>query len=96
MILMEAVRCLRFSSSDNRSLAVDNPFGGDRATRRVNYRENFRPFAHSVLGEDVAELDGDSPLHAAGRRRVRNGAAPPLKTVAASRSSTASMTRFAV
>ena len=41
---------------------------------KVKYRESFRPFAPSVLREDVAdwfELDERQPLHAAGRRRGR-------------------------
>ena len=42
---------------------------------KVKYRESFRPFAPSVLREDVAdwfELDGRQPLHAARRRRGRS------------------------
>jgi carbamoyltransferase len=38
---------------------------------RVKYRESFRPFAPSVLRDDVADwfdIDADSPLHADGRR----------------------------
>ena len=45
---------------------------------RVKYRESFRPFAPSVLREDVAdwfELDADIALHAAGRRREARRAA---------------------
>ena len=45
---------------------------------KVKYRESFRPFAPSVLREDVAdwfELDDDSPLHAAGGRRREAGGA---------------------
>ena len=41
---------------------------------KVKYRESFRPFAPSVLREDVAdwfELDCRQPLHAAGRRRAQ-------------------------
>ena len=39
---------------------------------KIKYRESFRPFAPSVLREDVAdyfELDARQPLHAARRRR---------------------------
>ena len=45
---------------------------------KVKYRESFRPFAPSVLREDVAdwfELDGDSPYMLLVRRRARG--APP-------------------
>ncbi len=41
---------------------------------KIKYRESFRPFAPSVLREDVAdwfELECRQPLHAAGRRRAR-------------------------
>ena len=44
-----------------------------RSICKVKYRESFRPFAPAVLREDVGEwfdLDTDSPLHAAGRRRA--------------------------
>ena len=40
---------------------------------KVKYRESFRPFAPSVLREDVGEwfeLDERQPVHAAGRRRA--------------------------
>ena len=41
---------------------------------KVKYRESFRPFAPSVLREDVAEwfdLEIRQPLHACRRRRQR-------------------------
>jgi carbamoyltransferase len=46
---------------------------------KVKFRESFRPFAPSVLREDVAEwfeLAGDSPLHARRRRRPQGSAVP--------------------
>ena len=48
---------------------------------KVKYRESFRPFAPSVLREDVAdwfELDCGQPVHAAGRRRARSSAAATM------------------
>ncbi len=73
----------------NRSILADprSPAMQETLNRRVKNRENFRPFAPSVLCEDVAawcELDCDSPymllvadVHADRRRDVDdNGDAP--------------------
>ena len=47
---------------------------------KIKFRESFRPFAPAVLREHVAdwfELDGDSPVHAAGRgREARTSRSP--------------------
>jgi carbamoyltransferase len=65
----------------NRSILGDprSPTMQKMLNLKVKYRESFRPFAPSVLREDVAEwfeLDGDSPymLLVAGVRRERRRA----------------------
>ena len=49
---------------------------------KIKYRESFRPFAPSVLREDVAdyfEFDGDSHWRASGHRKIADALLPHLK-----------------